>query len=98
MGFLSLSHDPSASSSWVPPMQVCATDHPNVLERVELEAKRVTSSLTLMQQQGLSASGQFGFLALKTNQVGVEIYKKGICSNKLAESRYQEFNIWFTVK
>lgn len=42
------------------PMQVCATDHPNVLERVELEAKRMTSSLTLMQQQGLSASGQFG--------------------------------------
>eukprot|EP00434_Breviolum_minutum_P020667 symbB.v1.2.018221.t2/scaffold1421.1/size119699/2 len=34
--------------------QVCATDHPKVLERVELEAKRVTSSLTLMQQQGLS--------------------------------------------
>lgn len=65
MGFMSLSHDPSASSSWgcswpLSPMQVCATDHPNVLERVELEATRVTSSLTLMQQQGLSASGQFG--------------------------------------
>ena len=48
-------------SSWpCPQLQVCATDHPNVLERVELEAKRVTSSLTLMQQQGLSASGPFG--------------------------------------
>ena len=98
MGFMSLSHDPSAAVPGFqeppcPQLQVCATDHPNVLERVELEAKRVTSSLTLMQQQGLSASGQFGCLAVKTYQVGVQIYKKGICSDKLAEFRYQKFNI-----